>query len=75
MDEVDEQLNMTSQEQVVAYRYHYGGGWHVSVTTGFKCVDLRKWYVRFGDVEKASRTRYQALGPDLIPVYRQSARR
>jgi len=24
---------------------HYGGDWHVSVTTGFKCVDLRKWYV------------------------------
>ena len=24
---------------------------------------------------KASHTRYQALGPELIPVYRQSARR
>ena len=24
---------------------------------------------------KFSRTRYQALGPELIPVYRQSARR
>ena len=57
MDEVDEQLNMMSQEQDVAYRYHYGGGWHVSVTTGFKCVDLRKWYVRFGETEvKPTRT-------------------
>jgi len=48
-DKVDEQLNMMSQEQDVAYRYHYGGGWHVSMTTGFWCVDLRKWYVRFGE--------------------------
>ena len=48
MDEVDEQLNLMWQEQNVAYRYHYGGGWHVSVTTGLKCVDLRKWYLRFG---------------------------
>ena len=45
MDEVDEQLNLISLEQDVAYRYHYRGGWHVSVTTGFKCVGLRKWYV------------------------------
>ena len=26
----------------VAYCNHHGGGWHVSVTSGYHCVDLRK---------------------------------
>ena len=27
----------------VTYRNHYGGGWYVSVTSGFNCIDLRKF--------------------------------
>ena len=45
IDEVDDQLNSLSQDRDVAYCAHYGGGWHVSVNTGYRCVDLRKWYV------------------------------
>jgi len=45
MDEVDDQLSSLSQDRDVAYCAHYGGGWHVSVNTGYRCVDLRKWYV------------------------------
>ena len=52
MDEVDDHVRRLLQEKDVAYRYHYGGEWHVSVTTGFKCVDLRKWYVRIGETER-----------------------
>jgi len=55
--EVDAQLNSLSQDRDVAYCAHYGGGWHVSVTTGYRCVDLRKWYVPFGKTDrKATRT-------------------
>jgi len=69
MDEVDEQLNMMSQEQDVAYRYHYGGGWHVSMTTGFKCVDLRKWYVRFGETGvKPTKTGIALRLPEWLKV-------
>jgi len=69
MDEVDEQLNLMSQERDVAYRYHYGGGWHVSVTTGFKCVDLRKWYVRFGETEvKPTRTGIALRLPEWLKL-------
>ena len=32
--------------------YHFGGGWYISVTTGFKCVDLRRFYKsKDGDVK------------------------
>ena len=69
MDEVDEQLNLMTQERDVAYRYHYGGGWHVSVTTGFKCVDLRKWYVRFGETEvKPTRTGIALRLPEWLKL-------
>ncbi len=39
INRVDESL-----EQRVNFSYHVGGAWYVSVTTGFQCVDIRKWY-------------------------------
>lgn len=29
----------------VNYQQHIGGGWHVSVNTGFACVDIRRFYL------------------------------
>ena len=31
----------------VQYRQHIGGGHYVSVTSGFKCVDFRKFYMPY----------------------------
>ena len=45
LDEIDHQLEKLSKGEDVAYRNHYGGGWHISVTSGFECVDLRKFYL------------------------------
>ena len=45
IDDIDSQLSDLAQDKDVAYCAHYGGGWHVSVTKGFRCVDLRKFYV------------------------------
>ena len=52
IDEVDEQVNRLMLGRDVAYSNHYGGGWHVSVTTGYRCVDMRKWFVPFGKTER-----------------------
>ena len=52
MDEVDDQLSSLSQDRDVAYCAHYGGGWHVSANTGYRCVDMRKWHVPFGKTER-----------------------
>ena len=49
--------------------YHICGEIKLCVYTNRKIVDTKKVKV------KASHTRYRALGPELIPVYRQSARR
>ena len=49
LDEIDNQLYRLSQGEDVAYCNHYGGGWHVSVTKGFRCIDLRKWWLPIGE--------------------------
>jgi len=48
VDEIDHQLNRLTSSEDVGYCMHYGGAWHVSLTKGFRCVDLRKFYVPFG---------------------------
>ena len=42
---------MNEGDPPVNYRQHIGGGCFVSVTTGFKCVDFRQFYVPYGDIE------------------------
>jgi len=50
LDEIDNQLYRLSQGEDVAYCNHYGGGWHVSVTKRFHCIDLRKWWLPIGEM-------------------------
>jgi len=51
LDEIHSQLEKFATGENVAYRCHYGGGWCVSVTSGFACVDLRQLYEPFGKLE------------------------
>ena len=44
IDQVDESLKETLKNQYVKLNLHVGGKWNVSVTTGFKCVDIRQFY-------------------------------
>ena len=44
MYQIDESLTQLLTNQYVKYNFHLGGAWCVSVTTGFRCVDIRKWY-------------------------------
>jgi len=57
LDEIDNQLCKLTQGEDLAYQNHYGGGWYVSLTKGFQCIDLRKLYVSFGETTcKPTRT-------------------
>ena len=57
LDEIDCQLEKFVTGKNVTYRNHYGGGWYVSVTSGFNCIDLRKFYMPVGETEwKPTRT-------------------
>ena len=38
-------------QEVVNFRQHIGGAWYVSVTSGFKCVDIRKYFMIDGQLK------------------------
>jgi len=51
-DEIDSKVKaLVNNTETVNYRQHIGGGHYVSVTTGFRCVDFRKFYVPYGQNE------------------------
>jgi hypothetical protein len=41
---VDRSLVDLERGETVNYQQHIGGKWHVSVTSGFRCVDIREFY-------------------------------
>jgi len=43
--------NAGEDDAQVNYRQHIGGGCYVSVTTGFKRVDFRQFYMPYGETE------------------------
>ena len=57
MSEIDQTVTQFAATEFVRYKQHIGGGWFVSVTSGFPCVDFRKFYMPvFGFEEKPTRS-------------------
>lgn len=56
-DEIDVAVSklMAAQEDV-KLQQHIGGGWFVSVTSGFRCVDIRKFYTLPGVGQRPTKT-------------------
>jgi len=64
--EIDSQVKLPLKDvrdgdQPVNNRQHIGRGFYVSVTTGFKCVDFRKFYMPYGQTEIRSTRKGIAL--------------
>jgi hypothetical protein len=54
---IDENVTGIREKKNIAYFNHIGGGWHVSITSGIWCVDLRKFYEDLGSCQiKPSKT-------------------
>ena len=51
MDNIDSAVKELVEDKYVKLETHIGGLWYVSVTTGFRCVDLRKFYIPYGTCE------------------------
>ena len=47
-DEIDAKVRALVNGETVSYRQHIGGAHYISVTTGFRCVDFRKFYMPYG---------------------------
>jgi hypothetical protein len=61
---VEEHIKKLSKGEVVQYRHHLGGNWYVSVTSGFPCVDVRKFWMPEGAEELAPSRKGIALKID-----------
>lgn len=44
----DNAMELNRKSRPVTFRKHLGDGYYVSVTTGWMCVDFRKYYVPYG---------------------------
>ncbi len=49
IENIEEAVKQMCERQYVKYFHHLGEDWYVSVTTGFRCVDFRRFYKCAGD--------------------------
>ena len=55
-DEIDYALANTAKvETKVKLFIHLGGAWHVSVTSGIRCVDIRKFFMKQDGANKPAK--------------------
>ncbi len=56
-DEIDNAVaKLEKGEEDEKLRLHIGGAWHVSVTSGYRCVDVRKFFLEQDGAIKPTRT-------------------
>jgi hypothetical protein len=51
IDTIEENVKGLREKKNIYYSNHIGGGWYVSVTCGIWCVDIRKFYENYGDLQ------------------------
>lgn len=51
MNDIDNAVKKLCADELVNYQTHIGGGYYVSVTSGYKCVDFRKFYMPYDQSE------------------------
>jgi hypothetical protein len=55
--EIDDAIaKLINGDADVKLKLHIGGSWFISVTSGYRCVDVRKFYIASGGETKATRT-------------------
>ncbi len=67
LNDVEENLRKLCAGEIVNFRQHIGGGWFLSVSTGFKCMDIRQFYQPlFACEEKPTKTGFAIRLPEWI---------
>ncbi|KAL4231803.1 Transcriptional coactivator [Mactra antiquata] len=63
LDEIDTSLKKSCNNEDVEYQFHLGGNWHVSVSRGYYCVDIRKFWLPENEKEIVPSRKGIDLGP------------
>jgi len=51
MEEIEAHLKSLRAGENVSFKHPIGGGNYISITTGFYCVDFRRFFVPYGETE------------------------
>jgi len=55
IDEIETNIEALRVNHPVSYKTHIGGGYYVSITSEFNCIDIRKFYVPYGQTDPNER--------------------
>ena len=51
IEEIEENVKRLRAGDVVNYKQSIGGGYYISVTSGLFCIDVRKFFVPYGETD------------------------
>jgi len=51
IDEIETNVEALRVNHTVSSKTHIGGGYYVSITSGFNCIDIRKFYLSYGQTD------------------------
>jgi len=51
-EEIESNVKTLCAGDPVSYKHSIGGGYYVSITAGFYCIDIRKFYLPYGETEE-----------------------
>jgi len=51
MDDIESGLKSLRAGDTIAYRQSIGGGYYVSITTNFYCIDIRRFFLPYGETD------------------------
>ena len=67
---MEDAVTMMEQNQDTFYRRHLGGNWYVTVQSGFKRVDIRKFWIPEGAQEIQATKKGVSLTFDQFRIHR-----
>jgi len=51
IEQIEENVRKLQSGEVVSYKESIGGGYYVSITSGFACIDVRKFFIPAGETD------------------------
>jgi len=51
VDEIETNVEALCVNHPISYKTHIGGGYYVSITSGFNCIDIHKFYIPYGQTD------------------------
>ena len=51
IEAIETHLKSLHAGEPVSYKQPIGGGYYISITSGFYCIDIRKWFMPYGETD------------------------